>query len=250
MKFKTQKLVVAMALITASLPMSSVAQQSKERDAVLLINMQYDGDRWFAKGESVLPCAGPSKPDSRSSMRSMIRLTDKSGKTVTQRYITNPRLILVEDPKERPELLKEMSFSLRVPVKNASEDTLSRISTFEFSEKGEEVSVKLDLQGMVERFLSNPPKSASCILKAPDASKLPKIDVKPDESISPELAKKLMQENPVMVMSMGVRLGVEPSFVQAWVSENSAVLKEMDVSEGQVRELLKEYQAFYSKNSK
>ena len=232
------------------------AWAERAEESVLLIDMTYSQGRWQAKPITVLPCDGPSKPDSISRTRSMFQLKSREGKVLFRRFIENPRIILVEDPKESVSLLKETRFTLRIPIRQEGKRAinLKDIHTFDFFESGREqekpsVSARLDTS---MPLLSKPQATAkrlSCQIAAPTADKLPDLKVKPGDAISPESLASMIQRDSGLLIRWGLENGVTPDGLRKIVLQHEKRLAQINLSKSAANSLLKEYEAAYKKSA-
>ena len=113
MGFCVRAIGLAMAGMTVMTGMTWAQEQ--EDKAVLLVRMFYEAEQWSAKPLRILPCEAPSKPAPHTDRRSVLVLRGDDGKVLARRLITNPRIILIEDPKEQAKLLSQMEFTIAVP---------------------------------------------------------------------------------------------------------------------------------------
>lgn len=79
---------------------------------------------------SLLPCPSPSKPISAPEQQLQFVAYDEKGEALYRFGIMDPRLILVEDPRELPEPLKQLEFVARLPYMHG-------LSKVEFSVPGD-----------------------------------------------------------------------------------------------------------------
>ena len=110
MRFIT--IIISLCIFVAGSAQSAVVKD----ESVVLIRMSFENGQWRAMPLEILPCGAPSKPDPLTRQRSAFQLMDGKNRVLFRRHITNPRIILVEDPKEEAELLSELEFTLAVPL--------------------------------------------------------------------------------------------------------------------------------------
>lgn len=243
---------VAVGILLCMLHGAAWAERSDE--AVLLIDMAYSQGRWQAKPAAVLPCGGPSKPDSISLTRSLYQLKNADGKVLMRRYIENPRIILVEDPREPSALLEEIKFRLRIPIRQEGKTAISpkEIQIFEFFENGRhqrEPSVVVRVDKELEA-ISKPTESGkrpSCAIVEPSLEKHPRLVAKPGNAISPESLATLIQHDRGVLIRWGLDNNLRPNDLKKLVARNENKLAQLKLDKSTVERLLKEYEAAYRK---
>lgn len=245
---------IALAVILFGL----IAPVSAERtdESVLLIAMTYSKGQWSAKPISVLPCGGPSKADSLSATRSMFQLKAADGKILYRRYIENPRIILVEDPKEPARLLDETKFTLRIPIKEAGKRAIAQkdVHGFDFFENGREfkkpnASIRLDkLMPTLSRQLAVG-KRASCQLIEPRVDKLPELAMEPGTAISPESLAALLKHDRGLVIRWGLENGLAPETLRKSVLAQKDKWAQVGMDRKAVDGLFTEYDAAYKERN-
>ena len=136
--------------------------QTKDSSSVVLVPLTFEDERWFlGPGEiSILPCEAPSKFIQGAESDPLIRILGPEEKVIYQRQMRNPRLILVEDPKEVPPLLSKVSFNLKFAL-------IDGMETFEFwYDRGrqKEATVTANLQDPIKEYMSKggPLQKAPC----------------------------------------------------------------------------------------
>ncbi len=222
-------------------------------EIVLLVNMAYTQGRWQAEPTAVLPCGGPSKPDSVSGTRSVYQLKDRDGKVLLQRYLENPRLLLVEDPRENADLLKETKFTLRVPINQAGRSAIAvaDVQTFEYFENARE----LRKPSAVVRFEEGKdlatllkavdPKTAPCTLADPSSARLPPLTLPPGDAISPDTLTALLQKDRETLIRWGLDNDLAPAELRKLVAQNEKQLAALQLDKAAIDKLLQEYEAAY-----
>ncbi len=232
------------------------AQDSDE--SVLLINMAYDNGRWYAEPAKVLPCPGPSKPDSLSENRSMYQLSSRDGKVLYRRFITDPRIILVEDPKEPVEIADKARFTLRIPLGGEGKRAvrLDEAYVFEFYQQGRDpgkAAASVEVAELVQNFAKSRSagEPAPCQIKTPDLSKLPPLKAGNSDALSADSAAKLIASDRGLLIRQGVEMDIRPDELRELVYKNRKSWPEFNIREKQVSQFLEEYEAQYSRaNSK
>lgn len=104
--------------------------QRPTSDETLLVAVKFNEGVWSAEPVSLLPCPSPSKPLSAPEQQLQFVAYDEKGEALYRFGIMDPRLILVEDPRELPEPLKQLEFVARLPYMHG-------LSKVEFSVPGE-----------------------------------------------------------------------------------------------------------------
>lgn len=230
------------------------AQDSDQ--SVLLIDMAYDDGRWYAEPAKVLPCAGPSKPDSLSENRSMYQLSSRDGKVLYRRFITDPRIILVEDPKEPVELADKVRFTLRIPLggKDKRAVRLDDAYVFEFYQQGRDpgkAAASIEVAELVQDFAKtrSAGEPAPCQIKTPDLSRLPPLKAGNSDAISADSAAKLIATDRGLLIRQGVEMGVRPDELRELVYKNRKSWSEFNIQEKEVNRFLEEYATQYSRSN-
>jgi hypothetical protein len=246
----TMKANIALAVILCSL----IAPVSAERtdESVLLIAMTYSKGHWSAKPLSVLPCGGPSKADSLSATRSMFQLKSGDGKILYRRYIENPRIILVEDPKEPARLLDETKFTLRIPIKATGKRAIAQndVYGFDFFENGRDfkkpnTSIRLDkVMPTLSRQLAVG-KRASCQIIEPRLDNLPELKMEPGTAISPESLAALLKHDRGLVVRWGLDNGLTPDTLRKNVLAQKDKWAQVGLDRKAVDGLFSDYDAAY-----
>lgn len=220
-------------------------------ESVLLVKMSYSNGKWQAKPVSVLPCGGPSKINSVSPTRSMFQLKSRDGKTLYRRYIENPRIVLVEDPKEEPPLLKETSFTLRIPLRSSGktvvrEKDVYNLEFFEQERKSEKPTVKLNLsKAMPQLSKLRSGKRISCQLVTPRMDKLPELKPGPETGISTDSLASMIKKDKGMLVSWGIENRVSPDELKKLVMTHKDQWTRLQLNQRSVDELLDEYNNAY-----
>lgn len=244
-------ITAAVTFACASLSVSASAAETS-REMVLLMNMGYSQGRWQAQPAAVLPCGGPSKPNSTSATRSLYQLKNAEGKVLLQRYIQNPRILLVEDPREPTDLLKETKFTLRVPINQAGSVAiaLEDVRTFEYFENG----ANAGRPSVVARFDSGKGlapfaqpvdgQTASCVVLDPSKG-LPPLRIPPSDALSPEQLAALIQKDRESLIRWGLDNDVTPPELRTLVWQNEKRLSEVHLDRAAADKLLQEYETAY-----
>ncbi|MCG8668220.1 MAG: hypothetical protein MI867_02315 [Pseudomonadales bacterium] len=111
-------------------------------DNVMFIPVAYNQGQWFQANEiQFAPCEPPSKPNLGNEFDPVIRAYDAQGEEIYEQGMRNPRLILIEDPKEPAALLSQIRFELRLPYVRG----ISRIEFWEFPREQKEPSMVLEV---------------------------------------------------------------------------------------------------------
>lgn len=84
-------------------------------DETLLVAVKFNEGVWTAEPMLLLPCPSPSKPLSAPAQQMQFVAYNEKGETLYRFGIMDPRIILVEDPRELTEPLKHMEFVARLP---------------------------------------------------------------------------------------------------------------------------------------
>lgn len=222
-------------------------------ESVLLVKMSYSNGRWQAKPVSVLPCGGPSKINSVSPTRSMFQLKSRDGKTLYRGHIEDPRIILVEDPKKDPPLLKKTSFTLRIPLRSSGKTVVREkdIYNFEFFEqerKSEKPTVRLNLsKAMPQLSKMRSSKRISCQLVKPRMDKLPELKPGPDTGISTDSLATMIAKDKGMLVNWGIDNRVTPDQLKKLVMSHKEQWTRLQLNQRSVEALLEEYNTAYRK---
>lgn len=251
---------LAGALLVASLAAPTIAMAQESNESVLLVKMSYAEGRWQARPTAVLPCGAPSKPDSTAESRSVYRLRGRDGRVLFQHYITNPRIVLVENPKEAPPLRKAMEFTLRIPLAQDGRRPLpiKDIGRFEFLEnsRGQEgPSVVLPLENDLPALVAEQAKRKdrpACSVRAPDLRKLPPLPAMRDagDAISPESFAMLLRNDKGLVMRWGIEHKVRPEELRRLVERNQKQVAAMRFDKPAVERLLREYELAWKRRGR
>ena len=239
------------AAAVALLALFGTAWAERADESVLLVQVAFSHGHWQAKAASVLPCEGPSKPDSISATRSMYQLKDRDGRVLLQRYIENPRIILVEDPREMAPMREEISFTLRIPLPQQGKRAISLkdIFTFEFfensrSQKDPSVTLRLDKDMQALQPLGKLPPCATIV--KPPSDKLPPLTVRPGDAVSTESLASLIRLDRGVLIRWGLENGLTPEELTRIVAEHEAELAQVNLDKATVARLLREYEAAYN----
>lgn len=230
--------------------MATTLERSDE--SVLLVEMSYSNGKWQAKPITILPCGGPSKVNSVSPTRSMFQLKSRDGKALYRRYIENPRIVLVEDPKKDAPLLKETKFTLRIPLRSKGRTVVSEkdIYNFEFFEQERENKnpvTRLNLSKTLPT-LSKQRKAgtlASCQLIEPRMDKLPELKAGPSNAISPDSLASMLKKDKGMLISWGIENGVTPDELKKLAFSHKDQWPRLQLQQRTVESVLNEYNAEY-----
>jgi hypothetical protein len=237
--------------LACTLLSSSAWPAGSSGETVLLMNMTYAQGRWQAQPAAVLPCGGPSKPDSLSSTRSLYQLKNRDGKVLLQHYMANPRVLLVEDPRELAGLLKEMKFTLRVPINQAGKAAIAveDVQTFEYFENARDTRTP----SAVARFdqdknlatLLQAADSARCVLVDPRTDRLPPLTIPPSTAITPDGLAALIRNDRESLIRWGLDNDLTPTQLRTLVSQNPKQLAELQLDKATIDKLLLDYEAAY-----
>jgi hypothetical protein len=237
--------------LACTLLSSSAWSAGSAGETVLLMNMTYAQGRWQAQPAAVLPCGGPSKPDSVSAIRSLYQLKSRDGKVLLQHSMTNPRVILVEDPREPAGLLKEMKFTLRVPINQPGKAAIAveEVQTFEYFENARDTRTP----SAVARFDQNKnlvtllqsADSAPCVLVDPRTDRLPPLRIPPSNAITPDGLAALIQNDRESLIRRGLDNDLTPTQLRTLVSQNPKQLAELQLDKATIDKLLLDYEAAY-----
>jgi hypothetical protein len=238
------KMKIAFALILVALSTSVFAERPDE--VVLLIDMQYSDGRWEAAPFALLPCAGPSKPDALSGARSMYLLRGRDGNVLLQRYIDNPRIILIEDPREGSALLEQIHFRLRIGIPQqyaSARFKPSDVRAFEFYENGHDVRyasavVTFEEQGLAAMPM---PDRAPCSVMLPDFSKRRPLPRDSGDAISPSTLATLLRHDRGAVIRWGIESRVTPTELKRLLTRNEGIVAGLQLNAPQMELLLAEY---------
>jgi hypothetical protein len=231
---------VACALLSG---VASAAEPSGE--SVLLMNMAYAEGRWQARPGALLPCGGPSKPDSTSGTRSLYRLKSRDGKVLMQRFIENPRMLLVEDPREPSALLKATNFTLRVPINQPGNTPIAvaDVYAFEYFENARDSQ----RPSVVARLALTPASdsgTASCLVVDPFRG-LPPLPNPPGSAITPEDLAALIRDDRQSLIRWALERNVTPTQLRTLVVQNPGPVAELHLDKPTIDGLLQEYERAY-----
>ena len=230
--------------------MATALERSDE--SVLLMQMSYSNGKWQARPLTILPCGGPSKPNSVSPTRSMFQLKSRDGKALYRRYIENPRIVLVEDPKEDAPLLKETKFTLRIPLRSKGRTVVSEkdIAHFEFFEQERESKkpvTRLNLSKALPT-LSRQRKAgklASCQLIEPRMDKLPELKPGRSTAVSIDSLATMLKKDKAMLLNWGIENGVTPDELKKLAISNKDQWSRLQLQQSTVDSMLEEYGKAY-----
>lgn len=110
--------------------------QRPSSDETLLVAVKFNEGVWSAEPMSLLPCPSPSKPVSPPEQQLLFTAYDEKGEVLYQYGIMDPRLVLVEDPRELPEPLKQLDFVARLPFVHG----LSKVELYVPAERQEPIT--------------------------------------------------------------------------------------------------------------
>ncbi len=249
---KLGAIVIGLCLLLAG----SVEGAERKDESVLLVRMTFDRGQWSATPLKILPCGAPSKPDPLTRERSTFVLKDGRGKVLFRRLITNPRIILVEDPKERAKLLSEMKFTLAVPF---VEDATS----FQFFEREQDYredhqkiearpgTAVADLSDVVASYeRGGRQERASCQIIAPKPEDPRKLGEVVNTAISIETITSLIARDPRLMIERGLELKLDPEEVRRLVYSYRDYWTQVRVNEERVERFLKRYAAAFDEAAK
>ena len=232
-------------------------RQERPDESVLLVAMAFNRGVWQAAPVKVLPCPGPSKPDSTAANRSMYQLKNRQGKVIFRHYITNPRIILVEDPREPAALLPRMKFALRIPIRHEGSRAVQYrdVHSFEFFERvrdeggRDKPSVSLRLDAAMGRLTRTQEAGIRlpCQVAAPSTERMPDLTMDPGNAISPESLATLIHRDRGALIKWGLENGVTPDELRRLVRENERRLGEIKLTSAGADRLVQEYEAAYRK---
>jgi len=143
--------IFTLAMITSALVLADHAYAQENKDSVVLVPLIFEKETWSLnpEGVTVLPCAAPTKFIRGTEGDPLIRVLGANKEPVYERQMNNPRLILIEDPREEPSLLDEVSFKIRFKLADGME-------LFEFwynPRAQEEPSVTVDLREAIKKYV-------------------------------------------------------------------------------------------------
>lgn len=238
--------------------MASVASaQDRERpdESVVLISLAYDHGGWRARAVGVLPCPGPSKPDAVGPSSSMFQIRNRDGRVLFRRYIMNPRIILVEDPREPAAMLRQMRFTLPIPIRHEGERGIQfrDVHTFEFFERandyrqGTRPSVALRVDTALEQLTRtlDTGRPASCELRVPSTERMPPLGLDPGTGISLESLASMIQRDRGALFRWGLEHNVTPDELRAMIRENPVGLAQANLTPERAEALVREYEVAY-----
>lgn len=142
-----RKLIIASIAAVAFAGLIAAGEQLQNAetlvtDNVMFIPVSYVQGQWFQSNEiQYAPCEPPSKPNLGNDMDPLIRAYDVQGELVYEKGMRNPRLVLIEDPKEPAALLREISFDLRLPYLKG----ISKVEFWEFPREQQEPSMVIEV---------------------------------------------------------------------------------------------------------
>lgn len=236
--------------IIALLSSASLAQPA-QTPSTALFEMNYSNGYWNAKLMDILPCDSPSKPYQASRTNSEIRLTDYYGKTLYQRALTNPRIILMEDPRENAKLLDKTHFVLRVPVQKNT-------ATFDFYEdaknrKSNKADASIYVADEIERYYAkggNLQKAACQIARPELTQKLVVPQPKgagPSNGISTKTLATFIAKDQDVLIELGVNRGMHPSKVKTLLYKHRDQWGKYGVNSKEVASFLSDYSKAFNK---
>lgn len=228
-----------------------VLRADAQDESVVLVQMSFDGGQWSAKPLEILPCGAPSRPDALSRRRSMFQLLDPRGKVLFRRYVTNPRIILVEDPKGPATLLPKMDFTLAVPYVQGA-------STFQFFEREQDArddnKQKRDARGWTTADLAeivaiyekrNGAERADCQIIVPKPEDPRRLGKVIDTAISIESITSLIARDQHLLIERALELKLDPQEVRQLVYSYRDNWATVRVDEKQVENFLNRYAAAF-----
>ena len=223
----------------------------RQDESVVLVQMSFDRGQWSATPLEILPCGAPSKPDALTRQRSLFQVTDRRGKVLFRRYITNPRIILVEDPKEPAKLLSKMEFTLAVPLVEGA-------ASFQFFERERDYRdyerIKGDRPGTAAADLgkviasyerSGHQERASCQIIVPKPEDPRKLVEVINTAMSVETITSLIARDQHLLIERGLQLKLDPEEVRQLVYSYRDNWAQVRVNEEQVERFLKRYTAAF-----
>ena len=232
-------------------------RQERPDESVLLVDMAFNRGVWQAAPVKVLPCPGPSKPDSTATNQSMFQLRNRDGKVLFRRYIMNPRIVLVEDPKVPAGLLQTTKFTLRIPIRHEGARAVGYrdVHSFEFFERvsgdaaRDKPSVSLRLDTAMERLTRTQDAGirVPCQVAAPSTERMPDLTMDPGNALSPDSLAALIQNDRGALIKWGLENGVTPDELRRVVRENEKRLGQVKMTPARAERLIQEYEAAYRK---
>jgi len=229
---------------------------NRQYEAVLLVRMVFDQGQWRAKPLEILPCGAPSKPDPLTRRRSAFQLLDRSGKVLIRRFITNPRVILVEDPKEHTKLLSKLEFTLAVPFVEGA-------TSFQFFERDRDYpddyrkmdeiagAANADLGDVVEAYQDKGRQErAPCQIIAPKPEDPQKLGEVINTAISVETITSLIARDQHLLIKRGLELDLHPKEVRRLVYDYRNQWSRVQIDEEQVEGFLKRYTSAFREAGK
>lgn len=238
-----KKTIYAMTglLLAASAAAAAPAQDGP--NSVMLLDFNYAYGKWSVKPYKALPCEAPSKPDHWSPTSSRLVIHDYWGKAVYQRAIANPRIILVEDPREPVDLLKKVSFTVAVPLT----EEMSILAFHEGANERKSPSARLDIGAAAAEYWASraSAKQADCQFPKPDRSKLPRLPEPKDNSLSIDEITRMVHEDQPSLIKQGLSLDLHPKEVKALIYGNRTDWRDVEVTQKDVATFLERYTAAY-----
>lgn len=123
-------------------------------DNVMFIPVAYEQGKWFQADEvQYAPCEPPSKPNLGTDADPVIRVFNEQGERLYEQGMRNPRLVLIEDPKEPVALLQDIAFELRLPYLRGA----YRVEFWEFPREQQEPSMVIQVDPQADI-----PEKADC----------------------------------------------------------------------------------------
>jgi len=115
----------------------------------VLVDVAYDNGVWRGEVRSILPCGSPSKPLSPPEDHSVgFSVFDRSGKELYKHAFMDPRIVLIEDPRELPDLLTQVKFTAVLPYFPGMQE----IRFFEDVQKRDAASLVVDMKYAVDQY--------------------------------------------------------------------------------------------------
>lgn len=235
---------------------SNIEGRERKEEAVLLVQMTFDQGQWSAKPLKILPCGAPSKPDPLSRQRSTFTLRDVGGKLLFRRLITNPRIILVEDPKEPAKLLSKMDFTLAVPF-------VTGAASFQFFEregdyredhqkiKAAAATAVADLRAVIANYeRRGRQERASCQIIAPKPEDPRKLGEVVNTAISVETIASAIAHDQHVMIERGLALKLSPDELRQLVYSYRDNWNQFRINEKQVERFLERYAAAFREAAK
>lgn len=220
---------------------------SPSEDGVVLIDLKFNNGEWSAGLRDILPCGSPSKPPHFGAPQSAIFLSGDGTRPVAQRLITNPRLPMIEDPREPPKLLEEVSFTVAVPYgKGARSVTFIEDFDGQFKRADDtKAGINLDISERAARFETRPPgERPDCVPVYPRFGRTTGL-VTPDVK---NLSSAEVLSNRSQLIRQGTRAGVTPSAVRAFVRRYRGQLIERGFKSEDIDRLVRDYETAYSRS--